>query len=176
MLGVGPSAVADDMAFSGLQVGDGLTAWVERLDGEKTLFVYDLERQAYLWQLAVPEELEVARLQVNEEHLAFTDGYGADSALYTLRKDQNVLEHLELSGRAYGIFSFHLYEDELWINDNQNGRVIVIQLDGGSYACWDVDHDLVQAGRSPRGGFYANAPESGQIVVVDKSGPGLDHI
>lgn len=166
----------DNLAFSGLQVGDGLTAWVERLDGEKTLFVYDLERQAYLWQLVVPEELEVARLQVNEDHLIFTDGYGADSALYTLSKDQRVLEQLELSGRTCGIFSCHLYEDEIWINDNQNGQVIVIQLDSGSYAGWETDYDLVQAGLSPRGEFYANDPESGQIVVMDKSGPGPDQI
>lgn len=70
----------------------------------------------------------------------------------------------------------HLYEDEIWINDNQNGQVIVIQLDSGSYAGWDTDHDLVQAGLSPRGEFYANDPESGQIVVMDKSGPGPDQI
>ena len=151
-------------------VCDATAVYVKDKSYMWSLEVYDLEHRTAEENYLIYHEIQPEGLQANENYVFFMDSSnaagGKNPSLYCIERDTSKLYSLEFEDLRFYSSRYALCGSTLFITDTKYDRVIIAQLDKGTYQTLD-GLPLSYCKVNSQGIFYSIDRNTNEIVLIE---------
>lgn len=109
---------------------DDLLAYIGGISGERQIIVYDIKtRERRFFDIA---QWPLFNLEANSDWVIFTDKRTGDRTIFALNLHNDQVQSYPTEYYGFRPLAFHLYKDNIVVNSNSTGEVVIINLLHGS--------------------------------------------